>query len=154
MGYELIMCVHSAQELGRQGHPAIVQNALLEAVLIHARQLIDFLIRNPTRDDDMIRSDFGGGDWTPSPADAVARLDSADLRDLINKHLAHLTWGRIAPEPPAWEVASIVEDLIVVAAEWGKSLQEKEPGPAEQMRILIEVLRGGHRTSAGSPSAH
>ena len=66
----------------------------------------------------------------------------------------HLTWGRVVPEPPTWAVASIVQDLIVVAAAWGESLEEREPGLAKQMRIRIEALRGGHRTHVASPSAH
>lgn len=110
LGYEFDACVEDTRRLLRSLDDPTDRNAYLEAALLHARVLSEFLTRDETRPqyrDDMLRIDFASP-WlaNPSVADrraglvggdqgvraSVLRLDRAVL--LANKHLAHLTWAR------------------------------------------------------------
>jgi len=145
VGYEILMCSGSARSFVDPTHSGVVENALIESVLVHARQLIDFLIRElpqKPRLDEILRTDFAS-EWMPQPADAVGRLNGKEFRDLLNKHLAHLTWARVGPEPPEWYYGQIAEDINSVAEEWAKHLRQVDPELAQVIQLCVETARGG-----------
>lgn len=91
---------------------ATLRNAHLEAVLLHARTLLDFLevsIRKrasyPFRSDDVISEDFGF-------EHRVGLIDDA-WRDRINKELTHLTYSRPPFDGPwrEWDLAKLVPPI-------------------------------------------
>lgn len=127
VGYEIWMCAEAmAQVVGASAAvPANTSdvtvgarsNAFLESGLLHARALYEFLIadHDKPRPDDMLRTDFAP-EWTPSPLDAVARLNSSPR--MLNKHLAHLTWERIENAGPPWTYKQVAQDILDVASAW------------------------------------
>ena len=59
-----------------RSYAAVVRDALLEAELLHARSIIEFLLQNPRRPGraDLLRTGFLPQDtsgWTPEPAKSV-----------------------------------------------------------------------------------
>lgn len=81
-----------------------IQNALIEAFLIHARNLVDFLTDKRNKKDDLTCSDFKDLNGTMIQK---TRLEIPDkLIDKIHKHLAHLTKARIE-EKPNWDLLLI-----------------------------------------------
>jgi hypothetical protein len=77
----------------------LIANSYLEAMLVHARCLIEFIARRrDTRD--IHRRDYLPA-WDPSEED---RREADVLYDRISKHLAHLSWERTVPadEFPGW----------------------------------------------------
>lgn len=132
IAYEVEMCAVSGVRMltVEDWHE---RNAYLECTLLHARALEEFLVLTPgrRRPDDMLRTDFAP-EWTPHPSEAVARLKAR--RDTVNKHLAHLTWARVADrEPQEWSI-EIANDAVAVARAWvehvtaadGKELEDPE----------------------------
>ena len=72
-------------------HPflrVLLENARLEATLVHARILLDFFERTTAdrQDDDIVSEDMG------FPGKRIKR--SRSLKNAINKRLAHLTYTR------------------------------------------------------------
>jgi hypothetical protein len=65
----------------------LLQNALNESYLIHARVLCDFF-QKPRRDDDVVCSDYDFG------CEKLGVPDDIERR--FNKSLAHLTYARLA----------------------------------------------------------
>lgn len=113
---------------------AVIRNALIESMLLHVRNLTEFLVKEP-RVSDMARTDFGTSPvWTPEPPDAAARL--IDAWDPINKHLSHLTWERISPSPTEWAYMDIARDVVAVFEAWYATV-ENDPSH--------EPLRSGIR---------
>src|SRR5437879_3346444 len=104
VGYELHSLVALLPHLARFNHegPAILKNAVLEALLVHARTLIEFVAGRPTppsgrkrrwseRD---IRPELFGLTWEPLDTEKFDRW-----LDLIDKHLSHLSLERTTPAP-------------------------------------------------------
>ena len=106
-------------------------NALLEAPLLHARSLIEFLIR-PAREqgaDDMLRTDFAD-DWKPTPNASVGRLSG--LWPGLNRYLRNLSWERL--EPKGWDASEISTGVLAVARAWAELVAAQ--GSAGQRRAL------------------
>ena len=82
------------REIEDAGGDWIERNINLESALLHARALIEFLVRKSGRDDYMFPSDFGSG-WDTSQCREVASQLGA-----LNAHLAHLTWTRLDKDAP------------------------------------------------------
>lgn len=96
------------------------QNAYLESTLLHARSLADFFVRDSGRRADIRRIDFAD-EWTPEPNDAVRRV--VGTYNDLNKHLAHLTWDRVADAGPTqWSPVVLVTDIVHIADAWSRHL--------------------------------
>jgi hypothetical protein len=73
-----------------EGFPA---NALIESFCVHARALMDFYKSNP-RGDDVVATHFiQSGQFS---ANATQQIPP-DIRERVNKQIAHLTAGRESP---------------------------------------------------------
>jgi hypothetical protein len=126
-GYELEACAACAVELEAHPDGSVVGNACLEAHLVHARALIEFLLETKRRpyDDDMLRTDFAP-EWVPSPSDEVARVMAR--KESINKHLAHLTWRRVEDvEPIDWTYQQMAQDVVAIAQAWADHVNDSDP---------------------------
>lgn len=166
IGSELYMCVACAVEyrdararacddgaLFNDGL-AVASDAMLEASLLHARSLVDFLVRDPARTpakDDTLRSDFIDGDWlsgaTPSLKRAAERCGSSHW-PLINKHLAHLSWERISDKrrkDP--DLTAIARDVLALADAWSMLVLEELGDPAT-LALRTSVLASKNRLAA------
>ena len=141
LGYEFGTCVEDARRLVRDPDDPTDRNAYLEAALLHARVLGEFLTSDETHPryrDDMLRIDFASP-WLANPSAAnrkaglaggdqdvraaVRRLDRAVL--LANKHLAHLTWARpnsargaSVADNVEWLFVEIVLDVATILRGW------------------------------------
>ncbi len=97
--YELVMLkrTHAAiQKLISPQPSDLVQfgiNTLVESFAIHARSLIDFFGGATAKTDDAIASHFTAQPFTGTATAAV----SPDVRDRMNKQIAHLTYTRETP---------------------------------------------------------
>jgi hypothetical protein len=91
----------------------VVRNAILDSVLIHSRNLLDFYSRkkrtnrNGVEQDDVPLSDYG----FPHRAINIP----SDVRKRLNKDLAHLTYDRSkrrTPEEKWWSYPPMVVPIV------------------------------------------
>jgi len=121
-------------------------NAFLEAYLLHARNLIKFLIgRGRRHPNDITPNDFASG-WRAPETEATQRL-SERLPD-IDQQLSHLSWERVAWMKPdritkAWNYVEIKDDMIEVFVAFVEFVENKSaPGLAMlASRLKVEGLR-------------
>ena len=107
-------------------------NAYLESCLIHVRSLYDFLCRNSTNADDIVRTDFAPP-WAPTgeAAEATQRLEAE--APAINKYLAHLSWTRLntsdqAPDASRlWQPIDLFLDVARLLRAWADHLAAEGP---------------------------
>lgn len=136
IGYELEMLGQTAMRLhSLEDWPYDLQNALIEAWLVHARALIEFLLGRSTHSGDIRLSDFPGG-WSLDMSPRRTRL--TEVRSDANKHLAHLTWERAAADvsPAEWALGQTLDDIVEAIGDWSTSL-----GPV-QARVPARFLLG------------
>jgi hypothetical protein len=149
IAYEVEMCAVSGVRMlaVKDWH---ARNAYLECTLLHARALEEFLVLPVARrrwPKDMIRTEFAP-EWVPRPSEAVARLEAR--RDIVNKHLAHLTWARVDyPEPPEWRFIEITDDVVAVARAWVEHVTADEGKELEDPEIKTLVLWNAVREAQG-----
>jgi hypothetical protein len=139
--YEFDTCAEDGRRLVRGPADPTDRNAYLEAALLHARVLSEFLTADETRRryrDDVLRIDFASP-WLPnlSTADRKARLPGGDKDvsaavrrldravNVANKHLAHLTWARASSARDAttadnidWLFVEVVRDVATILRGW------------------------------------
>lgn len=122
--YEWVTMAEMTAELaGVAGARSVIENALLEALLVHNRCLVNFvsgdwLGRHGKRD--IQPQDFLGYPWWPSDEEFDRELRGR--LSVINKHLAHLSWDRVADRAPVmWSVV-----LISHQSHWGMKLFTEE----------------------------
>ncbi len=84
--------------------------AMIEAFVIHLRNLIDFLYSDRPKPTDIIAADFCATWQTERPIISPV-LKNARVR--ANKELAHLTTNRLAGSPPAkqWEFSVLAGEI-------------------------------------------
>lgn len=103
--YELGALVNCYRELrmAESDDNLLAANSYLEAMLVHARCLIEFIAKEPTREHrDIHRYDYLP-DW--DLVDPTNRDEARLLHDQISKHLAHLSWERVkvpSDDFPRW----------------------------------------------------
>jgi hypothetical protein len=119
--YEWVALAEMTAELAKvTSVRTTVEHALLEAVLVHNRCLINFLCgdvngRHGRRD--IVPADFLGYEWWPDDDEDFDRLLRGRL-PVLNKHLAHLSWERVTDATPVlWSVV-----LIGHQTHWGMKL--------------------------------
>jgi hypothetical protein len=108
-----ISCHDSLVVSAREDAHALMQrNAFLESSLLHARALLDFFESSERKQrggselDDVLSWDFG---FSAAPI-----LIPSDLRDRLNKDLAHITYSRLQRIDNArdWRMGEIMFPLI------------------------------------------
>ncbi len=124
--YELGMLRASADALSLSsilnGSP--LWNIILEAALLHARNLYEFFSRKRCAKDDMLAGHFvkskDGSFWTSGKLGYLA-----SLKQDINKALSHLTYTRVSKKP-CWDVERIRDEIEDAYAEFLALLPESE----------------------------
>jgi hypothetical protein len=114
--YEWKSLVQMAAYLSNiQGSRDLLENALLEACLVHNRNLIEFLCgseRTGSRNPETIQpSDFLGHSWWPEDVEFDCRLRGRLY--VMHENLAHISWQRVLDKEPvlwpagflAWETS-------------------------------------------------
>lgn len=90
------------------------QDLMLEAFLLHYRNLRNFFIGSGNKKDDMKAQHFVPGWKSPQWPDHIARSTYTE-QNLINKRLAHLTYARCAIEAhidtSPWPVTRMLETV-------------------------------------------
>jgi len=97
---------------GLRAEATRLNNSLIEAFAVHARNVIEFLYPDTVRSTDVIAADFFETDaWVELRPAISATLKLARVR--ANKEIAHLTTNRISGNPPekSWNVASLMTEL-------------------------------------------
>jgi hypothetical protein len=105
----------------------VERNALLEAHLIHARNLIEFFIPGATRDDDILLIDFVDKQWSPTGPE-TERLGV--LKVEIDKRLAHLTRLRHF-DFGGWPSLLITGDLMILVHQFVSKFRQENAGLEE-----------------------
>jgi hypothetical protein len=100
--YEIEHCFFVPAHNQNDGH---VRESVYLAMLIHARNLLDFFEPTERWQDDVLCSDFG---FPP----AVVPIDPKE-RKRFNKDLLHLTYSRLrhTPDTKPWPVLAILQPL-------------------------------------------
>lgn len=89
-----------------------LSNVLIEAFVVHLRNIIDFLYPNRLQRTDVVAEDFFAPNAWQSLRPAISStMDAARVR--ANKEIAHLTTDRIAGSPPAkaWDFEGLAREL-------------------------------------------
>lgn len=111
-------------------------NGLLEACLLHTRNLTDFLILTG-RAGDVRRTDFVAN-WAPPKSEHTRYLRS--IRPLLDKHLAHITWDRVLNPTKPWDHYQITRSVLHVFAAFLAALKDSESPHLEKLRHVHNVL--------------
>lgn len=118
--YEWVSLAEMTAELAKvTGQRALIENALLEAVLLHNRCLINFVcgnLKGGHAKNDIQPADFLRRDWWPEDEQFDRQLRGR--LPMLNKHLAHLSWERVTDSTPVlWSVI-----LVSHQTHWGMKL--------------------------------
>jgi len=105
IAYEMQQMVE-AELLLDDERSAILTNALLESELLHARGLIELLLRR-SKKEDIKADDFCTGWQLPKKA----KKNLGRIKKAIDQHLAHLTWARVDDGKQEWPYPSVVEGM-------------------------------------------
>lgn len=91
-----------------------LNNVLVEAFVLHLRNVVDFLYLDNHQATDIVAADFIEEDWKAVRPVMTATLQTAKTR--ANKEIAHLTTSRIAGTPPekGWDFKGLASELIPI----------------------------------------
>jgi hypothetical protein len=93
-----------------------IENALLEAWLIHTRVLRDFLLNDDNRGDDVQAIHFFDApeQWRRHKPPAGPYLNAERTKDRLDRALAHLAYSRAKEDFTAtsWNIAAVVAELM------------------------------------------
>ena len=143
--YEVDMVTGQARELIRRhpsgmptpttGFPGPIDDALLEAILVHLRLLEDFL---GSRKDGR---DVIAEDWLPSWSPQT--FLTCDQRDAINLQLAHMSSERDWGYP--WDIAAMVTECCLAIKSFIEALDQHSPRAAAftGVREIVEKWLAG-----------
>ena len=101
----------------------VIHNALIEAFLIHARILIEFLYKNKTHEDTVRASQYFTSDshWETSRPPKTKLLE--DTEQAAHEHLAHLTYTRLQGKKQ-WSFIEIAADIGTVLKLFHENLSD------------------------------
>ncbi|MGB2956311.1 MAG: hypothetical protein WBB64_10140 [Anaerolineales bacterium] len=98
----------------------VINNAIIEALAIHIRSLLDFFYLDMKRwDDDVIAVHFfiDKNDWInerPSKTKEEIKI----IKDRVNKEIAHLTYFRQGVTDKSWLFQEMVDDINNVVSKF------------------------------------
>ena len=131
LGYEIWMLESTAQALATE---QIRHNALLEAFVIHARVLMDFMYDDKPWPDDVVAAKFFDApeQWTgvrKRLTELSEELQKVNGR--AGKEVAHLTFARqeIAAEMKIWQYGKIAAELSALFGDFIKQVPKNKLSP-------------------------
>ena len=107
---------------GYHGDATRLSNVLIEAFVVHLRNLIDFLYIDAPQKTDVVAADFcAAGTWKAARPPLSSVLDKARKR--AHKEIAHLTTNRLTGSPPAkeWEFVALATEIQSVLRVFAKT---------------------------------
>ena len=137
--YEVRMLLVSARLLTQETAPRDEHRVALEAFLLHARLLHEFLATGRKKTDDL-RAHHYAPDW-PDVAPSIApELEEDGTYEALHKWLAHLTTRRLDVKVGrSWPVRELGDDLARRLAAWVKAVPDyRRPWLAEIQQHLAE----------------
>jgi len=136
--YEIAQCFVIPRHDQNDGH---IRESVYLAMLIHARNLLNFFESAKRKDDDVLCSDFG------FPTRSV-EIDPKE-RKRFNKDMVHLTYSRLrhTPDSKPWPVLAILQPLVVRAVEFMTHVVSHPPVGADTLELkewnqLVQILSG------------
>ena len=118
-----VMAEMAAALASATGTRTLTDRAVMEALFLHNRCLVNFLCGNwkgVHGTDDIRPKDFLGYDWWP--ADEAFERGLRGRLSVVNKHIAHLSWERVTDDTPViWSVT-----LVSHQTHWGMHLFTEE----------------------------
>lgn len=128
--YEYAMFLHSSVLLHEWAEdPGLMHNILLENVLLHARNLVEFFgTTSHTADDIRARH------YLTAPHD-FALPYSRSIKKRLNKLLAHVSYSRSEFQKP-WQVAALRQEL---AGAWAEFIDRLADIPGREKWFDVEV---------------
>jgi hypothetical protein len=114
-------------------NPDPVGNALLESMIAHGRNLIDFFYVAKQRPTDWNVTDFGQPLASPLP------LNLKEFRDNANKHMAHLTTDRTTPIK-AWNSHLVSNAIAPLLDALKKKVAPIPPGWEGDLAQVSKIL--------------
>jgi hypothetical protein len=117
----------------RSKGPAILQNACLESLLIHARNLIEFFGgRRNVKYSQASHRDYVSQAMSPSD-------EAKHSLAVIDQYLAHLDWVRARPDPPpAREISQIVDELLSLSRSFVGALKAESSPLANNFEPTVK----------------
>jgi hypothetical protein len=146
--YEMAMLVGIPRQFEAAAENDIMTNVLLEAFVMHARQLVDFFFDHA--------NDIRASEYFENPIQEwkiVRGKEGSDLKDLVSRvgeEIAHLTWRRTKPKEP-WNLVEILrrlETLSVLFLERVHPSKVSRPDKDRFYRILQEYKEWASRHSS------
>jgi hypothetical protein len=141
---------------GRSGDRRVA-NACLQSMLLHARNLMEFLIE-PYWPSDIHRMDFAP-EWSPPNISAKERL--RDARPIFDRQLSHLNWDLIDGDAPDHDSERIAYDIVEVMGTFVEHLRAEGNRTVEwfdayllQARLLLQQGAVADREPDKVGSAH
>lgn len=123
IGYEIDAMMSMALRIGTT-NDATIENALLEAALVHCRNLAEFLVGKNRRGDDIVPEDVVAG-WDP---EAVEIPSAAVIA--THKHLSHLTKTRIIDGQVGWEFPFLPRTILAAMHRFVAHCEAERATPA------------------------
>jgi hypothetical protein len=118
-----------------------LRNALLEAFVIHFRNVVDFLYTDNPKPTDVVAGDFCGvNTWSLNRPPLSQSLTVARTR--ANKEIAHLTSDRQNGNPPTkvWDIEGLVAEIQPVIMLFLNKAESERLNPKVR-NYLAPVLR-------------
>jgi hypothetical protein len=148
---------------GRNRHPRTwIHNSIVEATVIHMRALLDFFERSRSqakarpRADDILCEDYGFA--------AQTLPIRSDLRDRINKAVAHMSYfrTRVRNEDRNWEFEALIPEILGRASDFFQHLLDGDvprsdwPGDPKLREFISNVaaIRAKHPVGSTLMSVH
>ncbi len=140
VNYEVLQLIGCISELRPERSPElspVVQNALLESLLMHIRNLAQFLDNEPRK------KDMYAGDFVPSWT--KPHCVSADDLDRIHRQVAHLTYDRFPEGHPnkRWEIEKLVTPLLGALRDFSQRVGGATLQIHAVTTALVTATRGG-----------
>lgn len=131
ISYEIEMLNFSLDKLIKGGLNILERNAFLEDLLLHSRNIIDFLyLDEPNHSDDTLALDFFI-DAEPYLRQRPPISESLiNLKKRANKEINHLTYARleVTSEGKIWQTASLWKEINNVLAIFFNCLSDEQRG--------------------------
>jgi hypothetical protein len=140
---------HMLQELGAtwesDSRDKALSNALLNAFLIAARNLLSFLYAHYPRPTDIIAEDYfdDPSTWYTTRPTPEPELVNGELIDQISKRLAHLTWSRAEITKPLWGPFKIIWNITSVLQVFVRQVpsQTIHPQLCGDVEVIAAILQ-------------
>lgn len=131
----------AAMQFNNEALAIRLQNAVLEATVLHLRNLLEFLFCDDPRGTDVVASDYYSDvAWKDIRPGITGPLKRARFR--ANKEMAHLTTSRLDPadERRAWNIPALRTEILPVLRAFVDHAESSrlDPAVAETLELAAK----------------